>query len=375
MKKYPFLDLGLANKPIENELKNAACRVIESGRYLHGNETLMLEQEVAAKCGTDFCVGVSNGLDALKLIFRAYKELGLLAEGDKVIVPANTFIASVLSISDNRLTPVLCDPSVLTMNLDPDLIEDLIDEKVKAILPVHLYGSPCWSEKLKEIAERRHLLVVEDNAQAIGAKAATSGLNGTFYTGGLGHASGISFYPTKNLGGLGDAGAVLTNDEELAKTVRTLANYGSDRRYHNIYKGYNCRIDEIQAAMLRVKLSHLDEETNRRNTIAETYSSHISNPLVTTPQIFPDMLQVWHQYVIRTKHRDTFRQYLSDHGVQTDIHYATPPHLQPCYAEFHSAHLPVAEQLANEVVSLPIAYPITVGDAIEISNIINDFKE
>lgn len=374
MKQYPFLDLGLANKPLEDKLKDAACKVIESGRYLHGEQTELFEQEVATKCEVKYCIAVSNGLDALKLILRAYKELGYLQDGDKVIVPANTFIASVLSISDNNLIPVLCDPTTETMNLDSDKIEQLIDDKVKAIMPVHLYGTPCWDEKLKRIAEEHQLLIIEDNAQAIGAKSMTSGLNGTISTGGLGHASGISFYPTKNLGGLGDGGAVLTNDEQLAKTVKALANYGSDRRYHNIYKGYNCRIDEIQAAMLRVKLSALDEETVRRNTIAKTYNQHIKNPLVTTPQIFDDMVQVWHQYVIRVENRDEFRNFLSENGVQTDIHYATPPHLQPCYSDLKCDSLPIAEQLANEVVSLPIAHPITVDDAIEISNIINNFK-
>lgn len=374
MKQYPFLDLGLANKPLEDKLKDAACKVIESGRYLHGEQTELFEQEVAAKCEVKYCIAVSNGLDALKLILRAYKELGYLQDGDKVIVPANTFIASVLSISDNNLIPVLCDPTTETMNLDSDKIEQLIDDKVKAIMPVHLYGTPCWDEKLKRIAEEHQLLIIEDNAQAIGAKSMTSGLNGTISTGGLGHASGISFYPTKNLGGLGDGGAVLTNDEQLAKTVKALANYGSDRRYHNIYKGYNCRIDEIQAAMLRVKLSALDEETVRRNAIAKTYNQHIKNPLVTTPQIFDDMVQVWHQYVIRVENREEFRKFLSENGVQTDIHYATPPHLQPCYSDLKCDSLPIAEQLANEVVSLPIAHPITVDDAIEISNIINNFK-
>lgn len=374
MKQYPFLDLGLANKPLEDKLKDAACKVIESGRYLHGEQTELFEQEVAAKCEVKYCIAVSNGLDALKLILRAYKELGYLQDGDKVIVPANTFIASVLSISDNNLIPVLCDPTTETMNLDSDKIEQLIDDKVKAIMPVHLYGTPCWDEKLKRIAEEHQLLIIEDNAQAIGAKSMTSGLNGTISTGGLGHASGISFYPTKNLGGLGDGGAVLTNDEQLAKTVKTLANYGSDKRYHNIYKGYNCRIDEIQAAMLRVKLSALDEETVRRNAIAKTYNQHIKNPLVTTPQIFDDMVQVWHQYVIRVENREEFRKFLSENGVQTDIHYATPPHLQPCYSDLKCDSLPIAEQLANEVVSLPIAHPITVDDAIEISNIINNFK-
>lgn len=374
MKQYPFLDLGLANKPLEDKLKDAACKVIESGRYLHGEQTELFEQEVATKCEVKYCIAVSNGLDALKLILRAYKELGYLQDGDKVIVPANTFIASVLSISDNNLIPVLCDPTTETMNLDSDKIEQLIDDKVKVIMPVHLYGTPCWDEKLKRIAEEHQLLIIEDNAQAIGAKSMTSGLNGTISTGGLGHASGISFYPTKNLGGLGDGGAVLTNDEQLAKTVKALANYGSDRRYHNIYKGYNCRIDEIQAAMLRVKLSALDKETVRRNAIAKTYNQHIKNPLVTTPQIFDDMVQVWHQYVIRVENRDEFRKFLSENGFQTDIHYATPPHLQPCYSDLKCDSLPIAEQLANEVVSLPIAHPITVDDAIEISNIINNFK-
>lgn len=374
MKQYPFLDLGLANKPIEDKLKDAACKVIESGRYLHGEQTELFEQEVAAKCEVKHCIAVSNGLDALKLILRAYKELGYLHDGDKVIVPANTFIASVLSISDNNLTPVLCEPSPVTMNLDDEKIEQLIDDKVKAIMPVHLYGTPCWSEKLKRISEEHQLLIIEDNAQAIGAKSMICGLNGTFSTGGLGHASGISFYPTKNLGGLGDAGAVLTNDAQLAKTVKALANYGSDRRYHNIYKGYNCRIDEIQAAMLRVKLSALDEETVRRNTIAKTYNEHINNSLVTTPNIFGDMVQVWHQYVVRVENRDKFRKFLSENGVQTDIHYATPPHLQPCYNDLKCNSLPMAERMANEVVSLPIAHPITVADAIEISNIINNFE-
>lgn len=374
MKHYPFLDLGLANKPIEDELKKAACRVIESGRYLHGKETQLLEQEVATKCEAKYCVGVSNGLDALKLIFRAYKELGKLKDGDKVIVPANTFIASVLAVSENGLIPVLCEPSELTMNLDPEAAYSLINDGVKAILPVHLYGTPCWSQTLKRLAEVHNLLIIEDNAQAIGAKSDECGINGTFSTGGLGHASGISFYPTKNLGALGDAGAVITNDEQLALTVKALANYGADTRYHNIYKGYNCRIDELQAAMLRVKLKALDRETERRNLIAGTYSKHISNPLVTVPRMFNGMVQVWHQYVIRVEQRDKFRQFLLENGVQTDIHYATPPHLQPCYSELSKFTLPITEKLANEVVSIPIAYPIAPSEAIEISKIINSFK-
>ncbi|MGM9869203.1 MAG: DegT/DnrJ/EryC1/StrS family aminotransferase [Sodaliphilus sp.] len=374
MKQYPFLNLGLANQPIEAQLKLAACKVIESGRYLHGEQTALLEKEMAQRCNTDFCIGVSNGLDALKLIFRAYKEMGILQSGDKVIVPANTFIASVLSITDNQLVPVLCEPSELTMNLDSTLLDELLSEKVKAVLPVHLYGTPCFNEQLKQFAINHHLLIIEDNAQAFGAKAGTTGLNGTLATGGLGHASGISFYPTKNLGALGDAGAVCTNDRQLAETVKALANYGSTSRYHNVYQGYNCRIDEIQAAMLRVKLACIDAETERRNAIANAYNTHISNPLVTVPHIFSDMLQVWHQYVVRVERREEFRKYLADNGVETGIHYATPPHRQPCYPELHHCHLPVAERMANEVVSLPIAHPISVDDAVEIANIINDFK-
>lgn len=374
MKQYPFLNLALANKPIEQELKLAACKVIESGIYLHGEQTQLLETEMAKRCQTRFCIGVSNGLDALKLIFRAYKELGLLHSGDKVIVPANTFIASVLSITDNNLVPVLCEPSTSTMNLDTSKLSELLDDKVKAILPVHLYGTPCCDNTLVRFAQEHQLLIVEDNAQAFGAKAATCGLHGTCHTGGLGHASGISFYPTKNLGALGDAGAVLTNDAQLAEVVKSLANYGSASKYHNVYKGYNCRIDELQAAMLRVKLSHIDAETERRNVIARAYNAHITNLLVTKPAIFPDMLQVWHQYVIRVPNRDQFRNYLADYGVLTGIHYATPIHRQPCYSELRKCNLPVAERMAAEVVSLPIAHPITESDAIEISQIINDFK-
>ncbi|MDO4511237.1 MAG: DegT/DnrJ/EryC1/StrS family aminotransferase [Bacteroidales bacterium] len=374
MKEYKFLDLGLANKHLEDELKQAACRVIESGWYLHGPETKSLEKELAEMCGTKHCIGVSNGLDALRLIFKAYIHMGKLHEGDKVIVQANTYIASVLSITDNGLIPVLCEPSESTLNIDSSKVEALIDDDVKAIMVVHLYGTPCWDEKLRAITEKHHLLVIEDNAQAIGAKAEAVGINGHNITCGLGHASAISFYPTKNLGALGDAGAVLTSDETLAAAVKALANYGSDRRYHNIYQGYNCRLDEIQAAMLRVKLRHLDEETERRNKIAATFSQHITNPLVVTPCIFPGMVQVWHQYVVRVQNRDAFRDYLLSNGIHTDVHYATPPHKQPCYAEMAYCQFPITEKMASEVVSLPIASPISIDDAIAIADVINKFQ-
>ena len=373
MKKYPFLDLALVNAPYAEELKAAACEVIERGRYLHSTQTELLEQEIAALCQVQHCVSVSNGLDALKLILRAYKEMGFMSDGDEVIVPANTYVASVLAISDNNLVPVLCDPREDTYNLDSSLLEKLITPRTRAIMPVHLYGTPCWDQELVEVANKHNLRIIEDNAQAIGARSAVPGLNGTFITGGLGDVAGISFYPTKNLGALGDGGAVVTNDNELATTVRALANYGSDRRYHNIYQGYNCRLDEIQAAMLRVKLRFLDQDNIIRDKVARTYNECITNPRVKTPVIFDGMRQTWHQYVVRVEQRDDFRRFLTDNGVGTDIHYATPPHKQPCYSDLPHAPLPVTERHADEVVSLPIAHPITPDDARAIAEIINRF--
>lgn len=375
MKTIPFLDLKLANAPIEDELIQAAQSVIASGRYLHGEQSEKLEQEVAAFCNTKHCVAVSNGLDALRLILRAYKEIGLLSDGDAVIVPGNTFIASILAISDNKLKPIVCEPRLDTMNLDTDMAAILAEKhQAKAIMPVHLYGTPCWDGRLTSLAKDHGLLIIEDNAQAIGAKASVTGINGSIITGGLGHAAGISFYPTKNLGALGDAGAVTTNNEELADTVRALANYGSDRRYHNIYQGLNCRIDEIQAAMLRVKLRHLNEETKRRQAIVATYNKNITHPEVITPNIISGTTQVWHQYVIRVSRRDSFIRHLDNNGIGCDIHYATPPHKQPCYESLATMALPVAEQLANEVVSLPIAHPVTSEDAAHIAEVINNWQ-
>jgi len=374
-KQYPFLDLAQANAPYMQELKAAACEVIERGRYLHSEQTQLLEQEVAQLCQADHCVSVSNGLDALRLILRAYKELGQLHDGDEVIYPANTYVASVLAISDNGLTPVPCDVRPDTMNLDSRCLEDLLTARTRAIMPVHLYGTPCCDPLLVDVARQYGLLMIEDNAQAIGAVSGTPGLHGTRVTGALGHAAGISFYPTKNLGALGDGGAVVTNDPTLADTVRALANYGADRRYHNIYRGLNCRLDEIQAAMLRVKLRHLAEENERRRAIAAAYSDAITNPRVTTPAIITDggMQQTWHQYVVRVDDRDAFRQFLLDNGVGTDVHYATPPHMQPCYSGMAHGELPVTTDLAREVVSLPIAHPITTDDARAIAQVINRF--
>lgn len=373
MKQYPFLDLALACAPYMDELKAAACDVIERGRYLHGEHTRALEQEIAALCQTRHCVCVSNGLDALRLILRAYKEMGRLHDGDEVIVQANTYVASVLAISDNNLKPVLCEPREDTLNLDSRLIEGLITPRTRAIMPVHLYGTPCWDNLIVEMARKHGLLVIEDNAQAIGAMSDVAGFNGTHATGGLGDAAGNSFYPTKNLGALGDAGAITTNDDQLAATVRALANYGSDRRYHNIYQGYNCRIDEIQAAMLRVKLRHMQQETDVRADVARAYSEHISNPRVKAPVIFEGMRQVWHQFVVRVDDREAFRAHLAENGVGSDIHYATPPHRQPCYSSLANFNFPITERLAAQVVSLPIAPPITPDDARAIAGIINRF--
>ena len=373
MKKHQFLNLKNANAPYIDEIEETVSRVLHSGRYLLGDETAQLEAAIAQLCHTQHCVAVSNGLDALRLIIMAYKELGLMRDGDEIIVPANTYIASVLAISQCGLVPRLIDADATTLNLDTSLIEEAINARTRAIMPVHLYGTPCCDATLLELARTYDLLLIEDNAQAIGARSAVAGLWGSFSTGGLGHAAATSFYPTKNLGAMGDAGAVTTNDKALADAVRALANYGADRRYHNIYQGVNCRIDEIQAAILRVKLRHLDDETIRRQAVAQAYSQHISNPAVTTPASFEGMRQVWHQYPIMVSARDEFREYLKMNGVETDIHYAVPPHMQPCYTGIEHGALPVTESIAAHEVSLPIGAPITANDAATIAQIINGF--
>ncbi len=372
MKKYPFLSLKTNNLPYIGEIKDAVSKVVESGWFLNGENVKCFESEIAALCRTRYAVACSNGLDALRLIFRAYIDLGLMGEGDEVIVPANTYIASVLAVTDNRLRPVFVEPSEVTLNLDIEKVEKAITKRTKAIMVVHLYGAACWSPEINRLASEYGLKIVEDNAQAIGAVSRFDGLAGTCVTGGLGDAAGLSFYPTKNLGALGDAGAVTTNDAGLAGAVRALANYGSDRRYHNIYKGLNCRMDEIQAAVLRVKLQHLQEITAARRERAAVYDSCITNPLVKKP--FFDEGAVWHQYVVRVSGRDRFRQYLLDNGVETDVHYAVPPHLQPCYREYAGLGLPVTERIAGEVTSLPVTEGTTVDDVREISLIINAFR-
>ena len=335
MKHYPFLDLGELNRPYMAELSQAAVRVIESGRYIGGPEVENFEKALGELTGAPYIIGVSNGLDALRLILRGYVELGRLSEGDEVIVPANTYIASVLAISDAGLRPVLVEPDIRTMNLDPRKAAEAVTPRTRAIMPVHLYGRAAWDEQLRRTVRENNLLVVEDCAQSIGARATVPGLFGTVMTGSLGHAGAFSFYPTKNTGALGDAGAVATHDEELARTVRALANYGSDRRYHNIYRGFNCRLDPMQAAMLNVKLPHTERENADRFARALAYSRTIDREDVVTPLMSQSVTDcVWHQYVIRVKggKRDLMQRLLKAEGVDTDIHYAVPPHLQPCYA-------------------------------------------
>lgn len=377
--RFPFLDLAEVNRRYLDGLQAAAARVIDSGRYVGGPECEAFEKELAAMCQAPHAVGVSNGLDALRLIMMAWQELGLLSAGDGVIVAANTYIASILAIIQAGLTPVLTDPDPTTMNLSAEGIRRAAkaNPRARAVMPVHLYGRVAWDEAMRREVTERNLLVIEDNAQAIGAIASTDGLFGSRRSGAIGHAGAFSFYPTKNVGALGDAGAVVTHSAELAAAVRALANYGSDRRYHNIYVGLNCRMDPLQAAMLRVKLPDMRWANARRFERAVAYRNVIDHPLVIKPGISPQVNDsVWHQYVIRVTdgQRDNMRRYLLDNGVETDIHYAVPPHLQPCLSGLSHPALPVTEILADEVLSLPISDTTSVADAAEIGRIINRFN-
>lgn len=352
----PFLDLKTINSQYRDELIEACTRVIDSGWYIAGNELEQFEKEFAGYCGTKYALGVANGLDALTLTLRAWKELGKLKDGDEVIVPANTFIASVLAVSENNLTPVLVEPAKSSYNLCPINAQAAITSKTRAILPVHLYGQLANMPAIMKIAEEHNLLVLEDSAQAHGAE-----LEGK-RAGNWGHASGFSFYPGKNLGALGDAGAITTNDDELAETLKALRNYGSHERYKNLFKGTNSRLDELQAAMLRVKLKHLDEETTRRREIAAAYISGIKSPTIRLPEIEHQAVNVeqayshaWHLFVIRTQYREALQKYLSEQGVQTLIHYPIAPHKQQAYKEWNNQSYPLTELIHREVLSLPIS--------------------
>ncbi len=363
-----FLDLQKINAQYRNELNTAFCRVLDSGWYILGNELKKFELSFANYCGTKHAIGVANGLDALSLIIRAYKELGILKEGDEVIVPSNTYIASILAISSNNLVPVLVEPDILTYNIDPLKIELSISNKTKAILPVHLYGKLCAMGPINEIAKKYNLILIEDCAQSHGAM-----LNGR-KAGSLGDAAGFSFYPGKNLGALGDAGAITTNDDRLAECIRALLNYGSQVKYRNLYKGVNSRLDELQAALLSVKLQYLDVETNRRRKVAERYLNEIVNPLLILPVNVDVAEHVWHLFVVRTNNRDELQHYLAECGIQTLIHYPIPPHKQQAYRELNDISFVISEKIHNTVLSLPISSVISEAEISYVISKLNDFK-
>ncbi|MCA5004110.1 DegT/DnrJ/EryC1/StrS family aminotransferase [Sphingobacterium bovistauri] len=363
-----FLDLLQVNFLHKEEIEQRLLDVFRSGWYLLGEEVKRFEVNLAAYIGTKHAIGVANGLDALRLILRAYKELGLIKAGDEVIVPSNTYIASILAISDNNLVPVLVEPDPQTFNIDIGRIEEKITARTKAIMLVHLQGRVVYSEQLRAVATKHNLKIVEDNAQAIGAS--WQGIK----TGKLGDAAGFSFYPGKNLGALGDAGAVTTEDDALAATIRALANYGSNQKYVNIYQGLNSRLDEIQAAVLDVKLKYIDEENAVRRMIAKRYNKEIVNPKLQLPEIPNDEQEhVWHVYVVRSVDRDELQQYLTDNGVQTVIHYPIPPHKQKAYAEWNNKSYPISEQMHDEVLSLPISPVMSDSEVTTIVDLLNKY--
>lgn len=368
----PFLDLKSINAQYRAELIEACTRVIDSGWYIGGNELFQFEENFAAYCGTQYCVGVANGLDALILTLRAWIELGRLKAGDEIVVPANTYIASILAISANHLTPVLVEPDTYTCNIDPKKIEAAITSKTRAILPVHLYGQIADMPAILNMAEKYNLLVLEDSAQAHGASITGKKV------GNWGHASGFSFYPGKNLGALGDAGAITTNDAELAQMLKALRNYGSHEKYKNLVQGVNSRLDEIQAAMLSVKLKYLDYEIQHRRYIANLYLNGIKNPLVQLPLINTNAevyeQHVWHLFVVRTQHREALQKHLTNHGIQTLIHYPIPPHQQQAYQEWNNLSYPLTEAMHKEVLSLPIGPTLTGQDAEKIIALVNDWS-
>lgn len=363
-----FLDLQKVNAQYSEELKKAATEVIESGWYLNGVQNERFEDALCKLTGSPYAIAVANGLDALRLILRAYKEMGVIKEGDEVIVPANTYIATILAITDNGLTPVLVEPSLDTYNIEINNIEAAITPRTKAIMIVHLYGRAVWSKKLEDIAKKHNLKIIEDNAQAIGAE-----YNG-IKTGNLGDAAGFSFYPGKNLGALGDSGAVTTKDPDVARIVRAVANYGSTKKYVNDYMGLNSRMDEMQAAFLTVKIGHLHEENRRRRKVADYFLNNIKNTKITLPEQPLDPLEhVYHLFVVRTENRDALQKHLEERGIQTLIHYPIPPHKQACYKELNSLSLPITEMIHKQVLSIPISSVLTDDEATQIVKAINEY--
>lgn len=360
----PFLDLSKINNRFREETDARLKKIQDIGMYLQGEQNELFCSHFARYCGTQYAVGVANGLEALKLIVQASG----FGAGDEIIVPANTYIATILAISGNGCTPVLVEPKMNTYNIDPDQIEEAITSRTKAIMVVHLYGQAVQMQKVWEIAEKYNLKVFEDCAQAHGAVYQGKRV------GNLSDAGAFSFYPGKNLGCMGDGGAVVTNDEDLYKKIKALANYGSDRKYHHIYKGTNSRLDELQAAVLDVKLPHLDADNARRREIATYYRKNIVNPLIVLPQTYDEQAAVWHVFPVRTEERDRFQQYLTDKGVQTIIHYPTPPHKQLAYKEWNDRSYPISEEIHRTIISIPISPVMTDEEVAEVVRIVNEYK-
>ena len=371
----PFLSLKDVTALHSTEINEAVTRVVNGGWYLQGKENEQFEREYSKYIGTKYAIGCANGLDALIWIFRAYIEMGVMQPGDEVIVPANTFIATILAITENGLKPVLVEPKMNTLEIDDDLIESVITFKTKAITIVHLYGRNAYTDKIGALCKKYNLKLIEDNAQAHGCKY----IDGRM-TGSIGDAAGHSFYPGKNLGALGDGGAVTTNDPELAAAVRALANYGSQKKYVFKYSGRNSRLDEIQAAVLNVKLKYLDDDNRHRKEVAQYYYKHLDNPLVSLPDLLPDEQNVYHLFpiLVHGGKRDALHEYLEQNGVGTVIHYPIAPHKQECYAKeswnVPQLILPITEVIANAELSLPIGPSVTMKDIAKVVELINSFR-
>ncbi|MDP5145077.1 DegT/DnrJ/EryC1/StrS family aminotransferase [Shewanella sp. ULN5] len=364
----PFLDLKAINEQYQTELKEACSRVIDSGWYIMGKELASFEEEFAEYCGSKHSIGVANGLDALILTLRAWIELGKIKEGDEVIVPANTYIASILAISANRLTPVLVEPDPETFNLTADGIAKSITAKTKVILPVHLYGQISPMKEIMQLAKKHSLLVLEDCAQAHGAM-----IDGK-KAGSWGDVGAFSFYPGKNLGALGDAGAITTDSDELYRVISALRNYGSHEKYKNDFKGVNSRLDEIQAAMLRVKLIHLESVTVRRQEIAKRYRDEIKNPFIKLPYVDTEAGHVWHLFVVCSEEREELQNWLAEYDVQTLIHYPIPPHKQQAYSDWNKQSKPITEMIHRQILSLPLDPTMSESNIDTVIELVNNFK-
>lgn len=358
-----FLDLKKINNRYREEIDSRIKDILDKGWYLQGEENENFTKNFANFCGTKFALGVANGLDALNLIIKAYG----FGNGDEIIVPANTYIATILAISENGCIPILVEPDIKTYNINPDSIEEKITTKTKAIMVVHLYGQAVQMEKIWKIAKKYNLKIIEDSAQAHGAIYQEN------RTGNIGDASGFSFYPGKNLGCIGDGGAVTTNDEELFNKIKAIANYGSDRKYHHIYKGVNSRLDEIQAAVLDVKLKHLDSDNNKRREISKYYRENIKNSKIILPETYDEKSHVWHIFAVRTHNRDEFQKYLTEKGIQTIIHYPTPPHKQGAYKEWNNLSFPITEEIHNTILSLPISPVMTDSEIEKVVEVVNEY--